>query len=75
MNFNFFVTILGFHHWGHSIRTDDSPLEARLLHLCDEDGVYLGADAVSKIRNEVPKKVLVCFTIEKCVKLDRFKQS
>ncbi|XP_076800247.1 sarcosine dehydrogenase, mitochondrial-like [Clavelina lepadiformis] len=62
-------TEVGFHHWGHSVRTDDTPLEARLMHLCDQNATYIGSDAVNKMRNQQPKKILTCFTVDQPVQL------
>nr|CAB3265865.1 sarcosine dehydrogenase, mitochondrial-like [Phallusia mammillata] len=59
----------GFHHWGHSVRTDDSPLESRLLHLCNNDRHYHGSAAVAEMRGQRPKKSLAFFTVDDQVQL------
>uniref|UniRef100_H2YWY6 FAD dependent oxidoreductase domain-containing protein n=1 Tax=Ciona savignyi TaxID=51511 RepID=H2YWY6_CIOSA len=61
--------MIGFHHWGHSIRTDDNPLEARLMNLCDPDAVYVGSEAVNNMRETTPNKILCCFTVDEPVQL------
>nr|XP_002128931.1 sarcosine dehydrogenase, mitochondrial-like [Ciona intestinalis]XP_018667187.1 sarcosine dehydrogenase, mitochondrial-like [Ciona intestinalis]XP_026689996.1 sarcosine dehydrogenase, mitochondrial-like [Ciona intestinalis] len=62
-------TEVGFHHWGHSIRYDDNPLEARLMNLCDEGADYVGSDAINRLRGTNPNKILCCFTVDEPVQL------
>lgn len=65
-------TEIGFHHWPHSVRSDDTPLEAGLSHLCDLDdaeSVFVGKEELLKKRDQPLSKKLAVFTINDQVPL------
>lgn len=63
---------IGFHHWPHTIRTDDSVFESGLDNLCDLDdaeSVFVGKDHLLKTRDSILKKKLAIFTLNDQVQL------
>nr|XP_039249163.1 sarcosine dehydrogenase, mitochondrial-like [Styela clava] len=63
---------IGFHHWPHTIRSDDSVFESGLDHLCDlddQDSIFVGKNNLLETRESLPKKKLAVFTLNDQVQL------
>jgi len=57
----------GFHHWGHSVRPDDTPQEANLLFCCEvnTERDYVGKQAVEEMMKTKPKKIGLFFSADR----------
>lgn len=64
-----FLPSTGIHRWGTDLRSDDTPLEANLEHVCRESVAYKGRDAIDKQQKNGITKRLVYFTVNEEVPL------
>jgi aminomethyltransferase len=53
-----------FHLYGNDLSTERGPIEAGLGWCCREDTRFIGADAVSAVRDSGPREKLVAFVID-----------
>lgn len=57
------------HRWGADLRSDDTPLEANLEHLCRPEGTYKGRSAIESQQKRGLTKRLVHFTVNEEIPL------
>lgn len=59
--------IAGHHLWGFDLRSDDTPIEASLEHICRKNATYKGSGSVQQQLKGGVRKRLVSLTLEQKV--------